>query len=108
MAWIYLILAILFEVAGTTSMKFADGFQNFVPSVVVFVCYGISIALLTLAVRTINISVAYALWAAIGMVIISSIGVFWFNEPVTAWKIVSITIIIIGVVSLQLSDRVAS
>jgi len=108
MAWIYLILAILFEVTGTTSMKFADGFQNLVPSVVIFVCYGISIALLTLAVRTIDISVAYALWAAIGIVIISSIGIFWFNEPVTAWKIVSIATIIIGVVSLQLSDSVAS
>ncbi len=108
MAWVYLILAILFEVAGTTSMKLADGFQNLIPSVVIFVCYGISIAFLTMAVRTIDISVAYAIWSAIGMVIIASIGVFWFNEPATAWKILSIGIIITGVVSLQLSDRVTS
>ncbi len=108
MAWVYLILAILFEVAGTTSMKLADGFQNLIPSVVIFVCYGISIAFLTMAVRTIDISVAYAIWSAIGMVIIASIGVFWFNEPATAWKILSIGINITGVVSLQLSDRVTS
>ena len=108
MAWIYLILAILFEVTGTTSMKFADGFQNIIPSIVIYVCYGISIAFLTMAVRTIDISVAYAIWSAIGMVIIASIGVFWFNESATAWKILSIALIIIGVVSLQLSDRITS
>jgi small multidrug resistance pump len=105
MAWVYLVLAILFEVTGTTSMKFSEGFQNFVPTVVIFVCYGISIAFLTMAVRTIDISVAYAIWSAVGMVIISAIGFFWFNEPATAWKMISIGIIIIGVVSLQLSDR---
>ncbi len=108
MAWVYLMLAIAFEVTGTTSMKLADGFQNLLPSVVVFVCYGISIALLTMAVRTIDISVAYAIWCAIGMVLITAIGVFWFNESASAWKMISIGIIIIGVVSLQLSDRVSA
>ncbi len=105
MAWVYLLLAILFEVTGTTAMKLADGFQNLIPTVVVFVCYGISIAFLTVAVRTIDISVAYAIWSAIGMVIISAIGIFWFNESATLWKIISIGIIIIGVVSLQVSGR---
>lgn len=105
MAWVYLLLAILFEVTGTASMKLADGFQNLVPTVVIFVCYGISIAFLTMAVRTIDISVAYAIWSAVGMVIISAIGFFWFKEPATIWKMVSIGIIIIGVVSLQLSNR---
>ena len=105
MAWMYLLFAILFEVTGTASMKLADGFQNLVPTVVIFVCYGISIAFLTMAVRTIDISVAYAIWSAVGMVIISAIGFFWFKEPVTTWKMISIGIIIIGVVSLQLSDR---
>ena len=108
MAWVYLLLAILFEVTGTASMKLADGFQNLMPTVVIFVCYGISIACLTMAVRTIDISVAYAIWSAVGMVLIAAIGFVWFKEPASVWKLVSIGIIIVGVVSLQLSDRAAS
>ncbi len=107
MAWIYLLLAILFEVTGTTSMKLADGFRNPLPSVVVFACYGISISFLTLAVRNIDISVAYAIWCAIGMGLIALIGIFWFDESVTAWKLISLGIIVAGVISLQLSDRAA-
>lgn len=108
MAWVYLLLAILFEVTGTASMKLADGFQNLIPTVVIFVCYGISIAFLTMAVRTLDISVAYAIWSAVGMVLITAIGFVWFKEPASAWKLISIGIIIVGVVSLQLSDRAAS
>ena len=64
MAWIYLGLAILFEVAGTTSLKMSQGFTQLVPSLVIFPAYGISLALLTLAVKEAPISVAYAVWAA--------------------------------------------
>ena len=56
MSWLYLILAIVFEVTGTTAMKLSDGFQHPLPSITVFVCYGCSIGLLTLAVRSIDIS----------------------------------------------------
>ena len=53
MAWVHLLLAIAFEIAGTTSMKLSNGFQNPWPTLAIFVCYGISIGFLTLAVRTI-------------------------------------------------------
>ena len=104
MAWTYLILAIVFEVIGTTSMKLSDGFQNLIPTIVIFGCYGVSIAMLTMAVRIIDISVAYAIWSALGMALIAVIGIFWFKEPATAWKMLSLLIIVGGVVSLQLSD----
>ena len=104
MAQVYLILAILFEVMGTSTMKLSDGFQNILPSIAVYLCYAISIALLIMAVRVIDISIAYAIWSALGMVLIATIGIFWFKEPATTWKIASIGVIIIGVVSLQLSD----
>jgi small multidrug resistance pump len=103
MAEMFLVLAIVFEVIGTTSMKLSEGFQNLLPSLVIFLCYGISIGFLTMAVRTIDISVAYAMWSAIGMVLISMIGILWFHESATAWKVISIGVIILGVVSLQLS-----
>ena len=105
MAWVYLILAILFEVCGTTAMKISDGFQHLLPSITIFVCYGISIACLTLAVRSIEISVAYAIWSAVGMILIATIGIVWFGESATAWKLISIAVIILGVIGLRLSDR---
>lgn len=105
MAWVYLMLAILFEVCGTTAMKISDGFQHLWPSITIFVCYGISIACLTLAVRSIEISVAYAIWSAVGMILIATIGIVWFGESATLWKLISIAVIILGVIGLRLSDR---
>ncbi|PKP60648.1 MAG: hypothetical protein CVT88_02445 [Candidatus Altiarchaeales archaeon HGW-Altiarchaeales-1] len=102
-AWIYLILAILLEVAGTTCMKFSDGFTKILPSVMMFILYGGSFVALTYAVKTIDISVAYAVWAAVGITLIAIIGILYFKEPVTALKVVSIGLIVIGVAGLYLS-----
>ncbi len=107
MSWAYLILAILFEVSGTTAMKLSDGFQHPLPSVTVFVCYALSIGLLTLAVRHIDISVAYAIWSALGMTLITAIGIVWFKEPATLVKLLSIAVIMLGVVGLNCSERLS-
>lgn len=106
MAWIYLLLAVLFEVTGTTSMKLSEGFKNLGPSIAIFVCYGASIGFLTLAIREIELSVAYAVWCAIGIGLIAIIGIFWFHESANPWKLLSLGIIVIGVIGLQLSNRV--
>lgn len=105
MAWLWLIAAIVFEVCGTTAMKLADGFRHLLPSIVVFACYGASVACLTVAVRSIDISVAYALWAALGMTLITLIGIAWFGESASALKLASIAVIVLGVVGLQLAER---
>ena len=105
MAWFYLLLAIVFEVSGTTAMKLSNGFQYPLPSVMVFVCYAVSIGLLTMAVRSIDISVAYAVWSALGMMLITAIGILWFKEPATIAKLISIAVITLGVVGLNLSER---
>ena len=107
MAWIYLGLAILFEVAGTTSLKMSQGFTQLVPSLVIFPAYGISLALLAVTVKTVPISVAYAVWAAVGTALIAAIGMLWFREPATPAKLVFIGIIVVGVVGLHLSDSAA-
>ncbi|MEQ8659772.1 MAG: multidrug efflux SMR transporter [Gammaproteobacteria bacterium] len=108
MAWVHLLLAIAFEIAGTTSMKLSNGFQNPWPTLAIFVCYGISIGFLTLAVRTIDISVAYAIWSALGMVVIATIGIVCFGESATVWKLCSIFLVILGVIGLRLSERFAA
>jgi len=102
MTWIYLALAILLEVAGTTCMKLSEGFTKLVPSILLFVLYTLSFGMLTLALKRIDVSVAYAVWSGVGTALIATIGVLWFKEPMTALKLISLALIIIGVVGLNL------
>ena len=103
MGWLYLTLTIALEVCGTTCMKLSEGFSKLIPSILIFVFYGLSFALFTLVLKTIDISVAYAIWAGLGVLLITLVGIFWFEESTSALKIVSIGLIIIGVVGLRLS-----
>jgi small multidrug resistance pump len=104
MSWILLVIAILFEVSGTTFMKLSHGFTRRLPTILMFVFYGIGFVPLNLALRRLDVSVAYAVWSGLGTAIITAIGVFWFKEPVTAIKMVSIALIILGVIGLNLSS----
>lgn len=102
MGWAYLVLAIIFEVFGTTMMKLSNGLSQITPTVLMFVSYVASFSMLALALKTIEVSVAYAIWSALGIILISIIGIFYFNETVSSAKILSILIILIGVISLKL------
>ncbi len=104
--WLYLTGAILFEVAGTTSMKLSDGFSKVVPSVAMICFYLLSLGLLSLALKKIDVSIAYAIWSGIGTAVIAGIGIFYFKEPATALKLASVALIIAGVVGLNLSGGV--
>lgn len=100
--WLYLVLAILLEVSGTTCMKLSEGFTKSVPSILLFVFYSLSFGMLTLALKRIDVSVAYAVWSGVGTALIATIGVLWFKEPITALKLISLALIIGGVVGLNL------
>lgn len=102
MSWIYLFLAIILEVLGTTSMKFSEGFTKIFPSVLMFVLYGLSFTALTFALKKIDVSVSYAIWSGLGTALIAVIGTLYFKEPVTILKIVSIMLIILGVIGLNI------
>jgi len=104
MSWLYLILAIVLEVAGTTAMKISDGFTKTMPSIAMVVFYLLSLTALTFALKKIDMSVAYAIWAGVGVALITAIGVFYFKEPLTLIKAVSVILIIAGVVGLHLSS----
>lgn len=84
-------------------MKLSHGFTHRLPTILMFVFYGIGFIPLNLALRRLPVSVAYAVWSGLGTAIITAIGVVWFKEPVTAVKLISIALIIIGVVGLNLS-----
>lgn len=100
-AWIYLLLAILMEVAGTTCMKLADGFVYFLPSILIFIFYAISLVFLTLSLKRFGIGFAYAIWSAIGTILIFFIGVVYFHETFTAFKTLSLGLIVVGVAGLK-------
>ncbi|MFD1738205.1 DMT family transporter [Bacillus salitolerans] len=103
MAWILLIVTILLEVAGTISMKLSNGLTNPIPSVLLFVFYGACFALFAIAVKTIDLSIAYAIWSGAGTMLVFIIGVFVFQENLTWMKTGCIILIIIGVVGLKWS-----
>lgn len=100
--WFFLTSAILLEVAGTTSMKLSEGFTKLVPSVLLFLCYAASFVALTFALKKIELSVAYTVWAGAGTALIAAIGIVYFREVVTGLKLISILLIIVGVVGLTL------
>ncbi len=103
MAWLLLILAIILEVCGTTCMKLSEGFSKLVPSILIFVFYGLSFTVFTLALKRIDISVAYAVWAGLGVCLIASIGIVYFKEPLTVLRVACMLMIVGGVAGLSLS-----
>jgi small multidrug resistance pump len=99
--WLCLAGAIVLEIAGTTSMKLSHGFSRTLPSVLLFLFYGLSFALMTVAVKRIDVSVSYAIWSGVGTTLITLIGVAWFGESLTRVQVGSIALIIAGVVGLR-------
>ena len=100
--------AIVLEVAGTTCMRLSEGFSRLTPSVLIFVFYAASFALNTLVIRTLGRSVVYAVWSGVGTVLTAAIGLLYFKEPATAMKMASIGLIVIGVIGLHASTRLAT
>ncbi len=99
--WLYLAAAILFEVAGTTSMKLAQGFTRPLPSVLIFVFYALAFVALTLTLKKMDVSVAYSVWSGVGTALIAAIGFFWFQESLTPVRLACNALIVIGVVGLN-------
>lgn len=103
MSWVYLTVAILFEIVGTSAMKMSDGMTRLWPAVVVVLCYSAAFTLLAQALRTIEVGIAYAIWSAAGTAAIAAIGVLVFGESLSLMKVAGIALIVAGVVSLHLA-----
>jgi small multidrug resistance pump len=104
-AWLLLGAAILLEVAGTTSMKLSEGFTRTLPSFLIFFFYALSSMALTLALKRLDLSIAYTIWAGVGTVLIALIGFMYFGEQATLLKAVCIALIVIGAVGLNYSVK---
>lgn len=101
MHWIYLTLAIVCEVAGTTALKAADGFTRPLPVVIVVFGYLAAFAFLGLSLRSLPVGIAYAIWAAVGMMLVAISGWLAFDERLDAWAIAGIALIVAGVVLIS-------
>jgi small multidrug resistance pump len=103
MSWLYLILAIILEVCGTTCMKLSQGLTRLTPSLMLFAFYGCSFACVALALKRLEVSTAYAIWSGLGTALIAVIGVVRFRESLTPLKLVGLILVIAGVVALNLA-----
>ena len=102
--WILLISTILFEVAGTVSMKLSQGFAKLIPSICIVAFYSLSLALLTLTLKTMHISTVYALWSGLGTALVAVIGTLYFKEAMPLVKAFGIGLIVLGVVLIHLHE----
>lgn len=101
--FIFLALAIAFEVMGTTFMKLSNGMSNTKFAIIMLVFYVISLSMLSLALKEIEVGVAYAIWSGIGIALIATIGILFFQESLNLEKIAFIGLIIIGAIGLNIS-----
>lgn len=103
MNWTILCLAGLFEVAWAIGLKYSDGFTRPWPSIITLLSMGLSVGLLGLAVKTLPLGTAYAVWVGIGAVGTAATGIVLFNEPAGAARLLSLLLIGLGIVGLKLS-----
>lgn len=103
MYWFFLSLAIILELIGTSLMKISNGLTKFFPSLGMFIAYFLCFALFSIALKKIDVSIAYAIWSGVGITIISIIGILLFKETINTFKILSIILIITGIIGLNLS-----
>lgn len=102
MAWVYLIIAGLFEIVWAIALKYADGFTRLWPSTIAVVGMILSVILLELSLRDLPVGTAYAVWTGIGTVGAAILGMMLFQEPATALRIACIGLIVAGIAGLKI------
>ncbi len=107
MSYLYLATAILCEVAATSALKTSAGMTRLVPTSLTLLGYGTAFYLLSLALRTIPVGVAYAIWSGIGIVLIAIIGVLWFKQTLDLAAVAGMLLIMGGVAVIYLFSSAA-
>jgi small multidrug resistance pump len=97
MGYVYLGVAIVAEVIGTSALKASNGFTQLVPSLITIVTYAVAFYFLSLTLKTIPVGIAYAIWSGIGIVLIALIGLLWFRQPLDLAAVIGLGLIIAGV-----------
>lgn len=105
MHWLYLIVAIVCEVAATSALKETDGFSRPLPSAVVVAGYAAAFYFLALTLRTFPIGIVYALWSGVGIVLITIVGWFFYQQKLDLAALAGIGLIIAGVIVINLFSK---
>lgn len=103
MGWVFLFVAGFSEIIFAVSLKYNEGFTKLYPSIVTCISGGASFYLLMLAIKTLPLGTAYAIWTGIGAVGVAILGIFLFKESVEWFRILSISFIVLGIVGLKLT-----
>ena len=106
--WVFLTVAILGEVIATTTLKSTDGFTKLVPSFIVLVGYAVSFYFLSLSLKSIPVGIAYAVWAGLGVSIVTLLAWVVYGQKMDAWGFVGIALIVCGVVVLNLLSKTST
>lgn len=103
MAWIWLILSGIEEIVATIAMKYVDGFKRKTPIIVMSVGFLFSFYCLSHAMMELPAGVAYAVWAGVGAIGITIVGVFWFKEKMNKKQVFFLACILVGVIGMRLT-----
>ena len=103
MAWLILTLAGLFEVGWAIGLKYTNGFSKFWPSAATLAAMAASVGLLGLALRSLPVGTAYAVWTGIGAVGTVALGIVLFGEPATVGRLLCVGLIVAGILGLKLT-----
>jgi quaternary ammonium compound-resistance protein SugE len=106
MAWVILVIAGLFEVGWAIGLKYTDGFSKLWPTVGTILAMVISLGLLGLAMKTLPVGTAYAIWVGVGAIGTVILGMVLFGEPATPLRITSLVLIVAGIVGLKIATMV--
>lgn len=105
MSWLFLLLAGLLEIVWATGLKYTEGFSRLWPSAATILALAASLGLLALALRELPLGTAYVIWSGIGAVGTVLVGYWLFGEQLSALRLVSIALILIGIVGLKLTSQ---
>ncbi|WP_336937273.1 multidrug efflux SMR transporter [Acinetobacter modestus] len=106
--WLILFIAIFAEVIATSALKSSEGFTKPIASIVVVLGYMIAFYCLSLTLKTIPVGIAYAVWSGVGIVLITTVAWFVFDQKLDVWGIIGIVLIMIGVLILNLLSKTSS
>jgi quaternary ammonium compound-resistance protein SugE len=101
MSWVYLFIAGLFEIGWAIGLKYTHGFTRLVPTVLTAISMAISLGLLGLALKSLPVGTAYAVWTGVGAVGTALLGVYLLGEPATVGRLACIGLIVAGIVGLK-------
>jgi len=102
MSWVYLFFAGLFEIGWAIGLKYTDGFTRLVPTLLTAASMVVSLFLLGIALKTLPVGTAYAVWTGIGAVGTAILGIYLLGDPATVGRILCIGLIVSGIVGLKL------